>query len=165
MPAPSFRIATLGVLVSMLSVPLFAQAPTPPAPPPALSPETTVRVETSNGARFEGRFERYRGDSLLVGDGQPVGVPINTITSLWVRGHATKRGMVVGGAIGLPLGVLLGAGLCEFERTFGSNAPKSIGCTEHYIGGTAFGAAVGIGIGALVGRLIPRWHLRFRIVA
>ena len=71
--------------------------------------------------------------------------------------------MLVGGLAGVPLGILAGAGLCEFEREQENNLGEDVSCTEHYLGATVVGVALGAGLGALAGRLIPRWHLRFGV--
>jgi hypothetical protein len=69
--------------------------------------------------------------------------------------------MLVGGLAGIPLGILAGASLCDFEREQENNLGDHVSCTEHYVGATAVGVALGAGLGALAGRLIPRWHVRF----
>ena len=153
-------LATVGLVSALTS--LGAQNP---PHPPAVADAALVRVEALTGNRIEGRFEQYRGDSLLVNSTSlgRTGVPIATLSRVWVRGKATKTGMLVGGLVGIPLGVLTGAALCDFERTQEQNINRDISCVEHYIGGTAFGVALGVGLGALIGQFIPKWHLRFQV--
>jgi hypothetical protein len=150
------------VALVCLLTPLGAQNLPPTRPD--LPAGAVIRVEALSGERIEGRFEQYRADSLWLSRAAlgPTGVPLGTLSRVWVKGRATKTGMLVGGLVGIPLGVLLGASLCGFER-LADNTGKDIGCTEHYVGGTAAGVAVGVGLGALVGRFIPKWHVRFRL--
>jgi hypothetical protein len=124
-----------------------------------------IRVEDRSGQRIEGRFEQYRADSLVIRRGElaRVGIPLGTLSRVWVRERATKTGMLVGGLLGVPLGVLAGGGLCDFERNQENNIGEDVSCTEHYIGATVAGAALGVGLGALVGRVIPKWNLRFQV--
>jgi hypothetical protein len=114
---------------------------------------------------MEGRFEQFRPDSLVIRRGElaRVGIALRTVSRVWVRERATRTGMLVGGLLGVPLGVLVGGGLCDFERNQENNIGDDVSCTEHYIGATVAGAALGVGLGALVGRVIPKWNLRFQV--
>jgi hypothetical protein len=132
---------------------------------PNLSAGALVRVEDRSGQRIEGRVEHYRADSLVIHRGElaRVGIPLGSLSRIWVRERATKTGMLVGGLLGVPLGALAGGGLCDFERNQENNIGEDVSCTEHYIGATVAGAALGVGLGALVGRAIPKWNLRFHV--
>jgi hypothetical protein len=156
------QLASVGVVCALTS--LGAQS-LPSWALPNLPTGAFVRVEALTGERIEGRFEQYRGDSVFVSRGAlgPTGVPIGTLSAVWVRGRATRTGMLVGGLVGVPLGVLAGAGLCDFERRQENNIGEDVSCAEHYIGAAAVSAALGVGLGALVGRFIPKWHLRVRL--
>ncbi len=140
-----------------------------PEPKPSLAPQARVRVEASGPEISEGRFEQFRGDTLIVQSrpGTTNAIPLARVSRVWVRGRSTRTGMIAGGIVGVPLGVLVGAGLCDFERNFddgsGPNDPKA-GCTEHYIVTPLVTAALGAGIGALIGHFIPRWNLRFSVI-
>ena len=141
------------------------RAQDPRLAPPSFPAGAVVRVEALTGERIEGRFEQYRGDSLLVSQA-PRGfgaVPLGNVSRVWVQGRATSTGMLVGGLIGVPLGVLLGAGFCDFERNQENNIGEDVSCVEHYTVGTVATAALGVGLGALVGHFLPKWHLRFRL--
>jgi hypothetical protein len=155
------QLASFGLVCALTSLHAQRMPPTLPSLPPGAA----VRVEVRNGERVEGLFDQYRADSLLIRSAAlaPVGVPLDSVSRVWVQGRATKTGMLVGGLVGIPLGVLAGAGLCDFERRQENNLGEEVSCTEHYIGATAVGAAAGVAVGALVARFIPKWHLRFRL--
>jgi hypothetical protein len=80
-----------------------------------------------------------------------------SIDAIWVRGHATKTGAIVGGVAGAILfGAFVGYavnGLCEVD------------CDNSFLEGALVGGAIGLGGGALlgagIGALIPKWRLRF----
>jgi hypothetical protein len=143
----------------------FLAAQYPPSSLPDVPMGAVVRVSTLTGEHLDGRFEQYRGDTLVISHsaGEATAIPVSGLGRLWVRGHATRRGMLVGGLVGIPVGILAGAGLCDFERAQENNLGEDVSCTEHYIGATAVGVVLGAGLGALVGRLIPRWQLRFEL--
>lgn len=80
-----------------------------------------------------------------------------SVDSIWVRGHATRTGAIVGAAVG---SVLFGAfvaavaaGLCETDC-------DNEGLKGAVVGGV-LGAAGGGLLGAGIGILIPKWRLRF----
>jgi len=80
-----------------------------------------------------------------------------SVDSIWVRGHATKTGAIVGGIVGTVIGaVLVGVAvdaLCEVD------------CDNAGFEGAVVGGALGLGAGGLlgagIGALIPKWRLRF----
>lgn len=137
----------------------------PPSSLPDVRMGAAVRVLARTGEHLDGRFEQYRGDTLVIshGAGEAMAIPMRGLARLWVRGHATRRGMLVGGLVGVPVGILAGAGFCDLERGQENNLGEDVSCTKHYIGATTVGVVLGAGLGALVGRLIPRWHLRFEL--
>jgi hypothetical protein len=136
-----------------------------PPPLPELRPGAPVRLEaTTVLGRLEGRFERYTPDSLIVHvlGGARMAVPASTLTALWVRGHATKTGAIVGGAVGAAVVGFLNGALCSLGRSddgIVGNEGFDTGCAA---AGAGVGMVAGGGVGAGIGALIPRWRLRFR---
>jgi hypothetical protein len=153
------------VSISFASSLTLLAAQDPPTPVRDLPQGAVVRVSALSGEHFEGRLDHYRGDTLVITQpgGRATAIPMSGLARMWVRGHSTRKGMLVGGMVGIPVGVLAGAGLCDFERGQENNLGEDVSCTEHYVGATAVGVALGVGLGALVGRLLPRWHLRFQL--
>jgi hypothetical protein len=151
--------------ISFASSLTVAAAQELPTSLPDVREGAVVRASALSGEHIEGRFDQYRGDTLVISQaaGGVTAIPVSELARISVRGHAARRGMLVGGLVGIPVGVLAGAGLCDFERGQENNLGEDVSCAEHYVGATAVGMALGAGIGALVGRLIPKWHLRFQL--
>jgi len=120
-----------------------------------LEPGQTVRVRTAGGDRFSTRLGGGFTDSLRFAH---AGIPFQPgrVDSLWVRGHATKTGMIVGAAVAAPLSFGFFAFVCEVVS-------EGSGCDQYGtvallgLAGGAAGALVGAGIGSL----IPKWRLRY----
>ena len=115
-----------------------------------------VRLSVEGMARLTGRAGVASNDTLDFAQGDAVRrIPILAIDTLWVRGHATTTGLLVGGAVGAVVGGLAGAygaGICEYD------------CAEtgtSVLAGGLLGAAAGAGVGALVGAVIPKWKRRY----
>jgi hypothetical protein len=113
-----------------------------------LKPGQTVRVKTVDGPRFVTRL----------GDGPPAEPPFDVarVDSLWVRGHATGTGALVGAAVA-------GLGSFAFYGWVCTMVGEGHGC-DAWDTVTGLALATGAGgalIGAGVGALIPRWRLRY----
>jgi len=115
-----------------------------------------VRISADGMHRLVGKAGVASNDTLDFAQDDAVRrIPIAAIDTLWVRGHATTTGLLVGGAAGAVLGGLAGAygaGLCDYD------------CSEtgtSVLAGSLLGAAAGAGVGALVGAVIPKWKRRY----
>jgi len=115
-----------------------------------------VRISADGMQRLVGRAGVASNDTLDFAQDDAVRrIPIAAIDTLWVRGHATTTGLLIGGAFGAVFGGLAGAygaGLCEYD------------CSEtgtSVLAGSLLGAAAGAGVGALVGAVIPKWKRRY----
>lgn len=122
-----------------------------------LKPGQLVRVSTIGKSRFVARLGGIPGDStsaLFAGADMPFEAA--RVDSLWVRGHATVTGAIVGAAFITPLSFLAWAGLCELGA-------DGAGCDQWgLVTGLALGTgAVGALLGAGVGALVPKWKLRY----
>jgi hypothetical protein len=88
--------------------------------------------------------------------GQPAPVPVASVDSLWVRGHASRLGSRVGMAVGaIGLG-LYGLWACSDPEV--GIAPWACAGFAIPLGGLPGGV-----LGFLVGSAIPRWDLRFPV--
>lgn len=120
-----------------------------------LEPGQTVRITTVGGSRFSTRLGGGETDSLRFAHALIPFAP-EGVDTLWVRGHATVTGTIVGAAIAAPITFGLMAWTCEFVS-------EGAGCDQYglvtllALGGGAAGALVGAGIGSLV----PKWRLRY----
>jgi len=122
-----------------------------------LKPGQTVRVATTGGSRFETRLGRAR-DTPAEDLFAHADVPFQAarVDSLWVRGHATWTGAIVGAAVATPVSF-------AFWGWFCTAVSEGYGCDEW---GTVsllavIGGAGGALLGAGVGALIPKWRLRY----
>jgi len=118
-----------------------------------------LRIERPGGIRLEGVFSAAPPDSLVMADNVGLArIGHSEIDRLWVRGHATKTGAVVGGVTGLvaglALGIFIGEVICNNE-----DCDTDTGAAVAALG--LGGAAAGTLGGALIGAAIPKWHLRF----
>ncbi|MGH7534173.1 MAG: hypothetical protein ACREMG_01165, partial [Gemmatimonadales bacterium] len=122
-----------------------------------LRPGQVVRVTTAGQGRVAARIlELETGPRLLRLEGIPSPVALGSIDSLWVRGRATKTGLIVGAAVGGVSAFALAAAICGV-------ASEGQGCD---VWGTV--AAIGLGgaaggalLGAAVGSAIPKWRWRY----
>lgn len=120
-----------------------------------LEQHSLVRL-AAEGARAAGRLVSLGGGAatLEAETGRRV-INLSGVDTVWVRGHATATGAVIGGATALVFGIaayLVGTAVCEYECE--TSAGEVIGGTV-VVGG--LGALVGAGIGAL----IPKWKRRY----
>jgi hypothetical protein len=122
-----------------------------------LTPGQTVRVKTTGGSRFVTQLGAAPGAPLSPSfDLASVPFQAARVDSLWVRGHATMTGAIVGAAIFTPLSFGFWALVCEAVSE-GSGCTSWGAVTLLALGGGAGGAALGAG----VGYLIPKWRLRY----
>jgi hypothetical protein len=144
-----------------------ATAQEAPPPLPNLRPGAAIRLEASASVgHLEGRFERYAADSLIMRSpaGARTPVPRGALNRLWVQGHSTKTGAIVGAAIGIVAGALIGGvgcGLGHSDDGIVGNEGFDAGCAA---AGAGIGVVVGGGAGAGIGALIPKWRLRYQAV-
>ncbi|MDH4045610.1 MAG: hypothetical protein OEY20_03510 [Gemmatimonadota bacterium] len=121
-----------------------------------LEPGQVVRVSTVGKSRFVTRLGGVpRDPTVELFAHAEVPVDVARVDSLWVRGHATWTGAIVGAAVLTPLGFLGWGVLCE--------AADDDGCASWgLVAGLAMGTgAAGALLGAGVGALIPKWRLRY----
>ncbi len=119
-----------------------------------------VRVDAAQIGRVEGQFVVANDNFLTLNqDAVAVQVRLPDIERLWVRGHATGKGALIGAGAGVLAGVvgglLLSTVACE-PVDGGNCTPAGVAMVTGLLGGTG-GTVVGAGIG----RAIPVWRLRF----
>lgn len=119
-----------------------------------------VRVQVASSNLLEGRLLEATNTALVLA--RPEGaVPIRIpeIKRLWVRGHATGKGALIGAGIGVVVGVIGGVLISTVacEPIDGGNCTAAELATITGLGAGAGGALIGAGVGAL----IPVWRLRF----
>jgi hypothetical protein len=122
-----------------------------------LKPGQVVRVHIEGRSRFETRLGGGAGDTpSTLFAGAEIPFTTSEVDSLWVRGHATWTGAIVGAAVLTPLSFLWWGLVCEALS-------EGLGCEEWgtvtvlSLAGGAAGALIGAGVGAL----IPKWRLRY----
>lgn len=117
-----------------------------------LRPGQMIRVKTVQAGRVEARLLTLDGNTLRVQRENSPDIPVANIDSLWVQGHATGTGAIVGGlAGGLVFGVLIAGACAHGADCSGVEVPAM----------TAGGVVVGALVGALLGSGVPRWKLRY----
>jgi len=122
-----------------------------------LKPGQTVRVSTAGGSRFE---TRLGGAATAVPEDlfADAEVPFQAarVDSLWVRGHATWTGAIVGAAVATPVSFAFWGWVCTMVGE-GNGCDQWGGVSLMALVGGAGGALLGAGVGAL----IPKWRLRY----
>lgn len=119
-----------------------------------IKPGQIVRVRPRTGDRIESRVRSMQGDSLVLStEGSSVVLATQTIDSLWVKGHATGIGAIVGAAIAAGGSVVVAAAVCKSIR-------EDFPCGES---GKAIAASIagGAALGAVIGSVVPQWRLRY----
>ncbi|MGH9892124.1 MAG: hypothetical protein ACREA0_09115 [bacterium] len=94
-----------------------------------------------------------QGDSLVLSTEGSSVVLAQTIDSLWVKGHATSTGAIVGATIAAVGSVVVSAAVCKSIR-------EDFPCGES---GKAITASIagGAALGAVIGSVVPKWRLRY----
>jgi len=149
--------ATIGLLVTLGAGTVSGLHAQATADFGGLKPGQLVRVRTVGQSRFETRLGGIPGDSASVlFENARVPFQAERVDSLWVRGHATWTGAIVGAAVLTPLSFAWWGLFCEAMS-------EGTGCDE-WGTVTALALAGGVGgalLGAGVGALIPKWRLRY----
>lgn len=152
------RVAVLiAVLIPVLGL-SAQQAPTAEAVlARQLTQSALIRLRTE-GSRVTGRLIAVgRGEATLDGAAGRRSIHLNLVDTVWVRGHVTATGAIVGGVTGaIAMGVLasiVARIACEADC-------EHAGVNGALLGGAAGGIS-GALLGAAVGALIPKWKRRF----
>jgi len=121
-----------------------------------LERHSLVRL-AAEGTRTTGRLMSLGGGTatLETETGRRV-INLSGVSTVWVRGHATATGALIGGAVGA---VMLGT----FVALYADDNCDSSDCNT--VSGAAAGGLVGAATGALlgagIGALIPKWKRRY----
>lgn len=152
------RHLTLFAAALLIAAPLSAQTParTPATVLPTIATGSRLRIEAGN-ALMTGKLDSLTLDRLVLNgaDGRS-SIPINTITTVWVRQGRGAKGALIGGVIGAAVTTaffhLIVSGLCD----------STDGCHRDHVRawgyGITLGGAGGALIGAGVGALVQGWE-------
>lgn len=118
-----------------------------------------IRLRLANGAQAGGPVVRWNTFSVTLGPyigyaEQDTAVALQSIDSLWVRDHATRRGTLYGAVTGLALGVVLGSTAGSLCPVDGWKRPCAQGIVTSAVGGALIGSVFGIALGSGT----PRWR-------
>lgn len=118
---------------------------------------TVVRLQLQ-GTRVTGRLVALSAGAAQIAEVAGLrSVSLAEVDSVWVRGRATKTGMLVGAVTGaIATGIFVGlvvSAVCEVDC---ENAGLEGGLV-----GFGIGAVGGALVGAAIGAAIPKWRLRF----
>src|SRR5882762_5758526 len=114
----------------------------------------TLRVRLADGQRFEAKLVGVDSNPLVLRFVQsPLGVPVSSIDSLWLRRRGTARGALIGGIVVGGASFALGAVVC-------TALGEGTGCDAWgtVVAFSVAGASVGALLGAGMGSLFPRWQ-------
>jgi len=119
-----------------------------------LEPGQVVRVRPNSGPRIASRLLSVRGDSLVLSVADSTrSLSPGAIDSLWVGGHATLIGALIGTGIGAAGSLAVAAAVCQsIDEDF------PCGDSPQAIAASMAGGAV---VGAFIGSLVRKWHLRY----
>ena len=118
-----------------------------------------IRVRLGSGARAAGPIRFWSTSSVTLGPylgyaAHDTVLALAAIDTLWLRGRATRRGALWGGATGLAVGAVLGATTSSICPIGGRNQP----CARGAVTSAVVGLVVGGLAGALVGSGNPQWR-------
>lgn len=165
-PRPLFAKGLLLSLLALISRPAGAQQLGSPF---ALDDEQTavvrvlpgqfVRVRLKDGSRAGGPLIKATPTAFTVGPSVAFGerdavLALGAVDSLWVRAYSTRRGMLVGGAIGGLVGLGIGLTSTSLCAQTSSNAKL---CPEGVLTTAGSGALLGGIMGSLVGSGRTHW--------
>lgn len=114
----------------------------------------TLRVRLADGQRFEAKLVGVDSNPLVLRFVQaPLGVPISSINSLWLRRRGTGRGALIGG-------IVVGAASFAFLALVCNAFSEGNGCESWgaVAGLTLVGGGAGALVGAGIGSLFTRWQ-------
>jgi len=126
----------------------------------ALNVGQMVRLESSHAGLVEGRLDIATDlDITITRDTGEIRVAVPDVDRLWVRGHSTGRGALIGAGVGLAAGLVFGLLISSVacEPVDGGDCTTAEVMAVTGLVGVAGGAALGAGIGYA----IPTWKLRF----
>lgn len=154
-----YLVRSLVVLASWMalhSAPLVAQSAEEVLRPEAAR-RSVVRLGL-RGTRVTGRLAALSAGAAQIEEVAGLrSVSLAEVDSVWVRGRATKTGMLVGAVTGaIATGIFVGlvvSAICEVDC---DNAGLEGGLV-----GFGIGAVGGALVGAAIGAAIPKWRLRF----
>lgn len=117
----------------------------------------TLRVRLHDGQRLQARLASVASEPpILRLAGRVLPIPPSTVDSLWVQGHATRTGALVGGIVLGAGSFALGAWLCSsFDQYSECSGSDWVAVAGFGLAGTGVGALLGAGLGSLV----PKWRL------
>jgi hypothetical protein len=142
--------------MALHSAPLMAQSAEEVLRPEA-GKRSVVRLQLQ-GTRVTGRLVALSAGAAQIEEVAGLrSVSLAAVDSVWVRGRATKTGMLVGAVTGaIVTGIFVGlvvSAMCEVDC-------DNVGL-EGGLVGFGIGAVGGALVGAAIGAAIPKWRLRF----
>lgn len=118
-----------------------------------------IRLRLTDGGRVAGPILRWTAISVTVGPylgyaERDTFAAVQAVDTLWVRGAATRRGALTGGAAGLAAGIVFGTSAGSLCPT-SARTPKP--CAQGAVTSSVAGLVIGGLVGALVGSATPQW--------
>ena len=151
-----------GVLIVLPPASAASQEPMPQVQSRAVAVRTLeigqrVRLDIVRLGRVQGVvFGISESELTLKQEAELTRIGLLEIQRLWVRGPATKTGVLVGGLTGLVAGLAYGF-------LIGGIACAETDCTRAEVAAVVglVGGAAGAAVGASIGLIVPKWHLSF----
>lgn len=151
-----FSIAIFGWLFVLAPPELWAQRRADPVQ--SLEVGQLVKIHTVGRGLHIGRITRLESDTVyLLPERGSARVATAAIDELWVRGTATKKGALVGGASGGAIGSLL-LGYLSYAVCDAAECAVDPGVA---LEGLAIGAVFGAITGAVFGAMVGQWHRHY----
>ena len=112
-----------------------------------------IRISAEGMQRFVGRAGVAANDTLdLAQDDAVRRIPILAIDTLWVRGRATRNGVIIGGAmLGSFTAIFAAAWTASCETATCTSVPLAA------LGGFLMGGTVGATLGGFIGGAVRTW--------